>query len=135
MAINTLGLTAAITAFLAIWFGHVAVRKLEFISRTIWIPSVIFACFGIICAWTSLSTANPRLTAIFGILGITFLFDAFEFTRQQKRIRKGHAPANPNNPRHAAILADPNFHATTQDLLKREPLGTQVNTYTLKTDY
>ena len=127
MTINTLGLTAAITAFLSIWLGHVAVRKVEFISRTIWIPAAIFACFGIICEWTSLLTTNPKLSTVFGILGITFLFDAFEFTRQQKRIRKGHAPANPNNPRHIAILANPNFHATTQDLLKSEPTGKPIS--------
>ena len=121
MEINTLGLTAAITAFLSIWFGHVAVRKIEFISPTIWRPTAIFAILGITCEWLSLSTFNLQLATALGILGITLFFDAFEFTRQQKRIRKGHAPANPNNPRHARILAEPNSHATTLDLLKREP--------------
>ena len=41
-----------------------------------------------------------------GILGVTLLWDSFEFWRQQKRVIKGHAPANPDNPRHARILAE-----------------------------
>ena len=123
MEINSLGFIAAITAFLSIWFGHVAVRKIEFSSPTIWLPTIIFAILGIACEWLSLSTFNLQLSTALGILGVTLLIDAFEFTRQQKRIRKGHAPASPSNPRHARILADSNFHATTLDLLKREPVG------------
>lgn len=121
MQINTLGLVAALTAFLSIWAGHVAVRKIEFISPTIWLPTIIFIALGIGVEYLSLATRNTQHAAIFGIIGITLLWDALEFTRQQKRIRKGHAPANSNNPRHARILAEPNSHATTNDLLKREP--------------
>ncbi|MCL4528404.1 MAG: DUF4491 family protein [Chloroflexi bacterium] len=126
MQINTLGLTAAITAFLSIWIGHVTVRKIEFILPIIWLPTVILAILGITCEWFSLSTFNLQLTTALGILGITLLFDAFELTRQQKRIIKGHAPANPNNPRHAKILAD-RKSATTLDLLKRDPIGRSVS--------
>ncbi len=124
---NFIGVIAALATFFSVWFGHVAVRKIEFISRTIWIPSTIFASFGIVCEWTSLVTTNLQLASIFGILGITFLFDAFEFTRQQRRVQKGHAPANPNNPRHVKILAE-HSSATTLDLLKREPIGNLSNT-------
>ncbi|MEW6400729.1 MAG: DUF4491 family protein [Chloroflexota bacterium] len=124
MTINTLGLIAAATAFITIWFGHVAVRKIEFVSPTIWLPTVIFSVLGIFTEYCSLITDYLSLKTALGILGITLLFDAFEFTRQQRRIRKGHAPANPNNPRHARILAEPNSHATTLDLLKREPRET-----------
>ncbi len=123
MEMNTLGLVAAITAFLSIWGGHVAVRKVEFISRTIWLPTIIFVGLGLTVDILSVLTTNRSLSAVLGILGITLLFDAFELTRQQKRIKKGHAPANPHNPRHAAILAEPRFHATRHDLLKREPIG------------
>jgi hypothetical protein len=120
--INLLGLIAAITAFFSIWFGHVAVRKIESISPTIWIPSTIFIILGIACEWLSLKASSLQIATIFGILGITLLFDAFEFTRQQRRIMKGHAPANPDNPRHAKILKEYPA-ATTMDLLKREPMG------------
>ena len=120
---NFIGVAAAFTAFLSVWFGHVAVRKIEFISPTLWIPSSIFVALGLMVELLSLSTVNRPLSTVLGILGITLLFDAFELTRQQKRIKKGHAPANPNNPRHAKFLADPSLHATTRDLLKREPTG------------
>ncbi len=124
---NFIGVVAALAAFLSVWFGHVAVRKIEFISPTIWIPSAVFAILGLVVEFLSLSTVNRPLSTVFGILGITLLFDAFEFTRQQKRIKKGHAPANPENPRHAQFLADPSLHATTHDLLKREPAGQPVS--------
>ena len=57
-----------------------------------------------------------------GILGVTLLWDSFEFYRQQKRIKHGHAPANPKNPRHSKILAEyPG--ATIVDWLDRNPRG------------
>ncbi len=124
---NWIGPVAALTAFFSIWFGHVAVRKIEFISQTIWIPSTIFAALGLLVEFLSLSTNYRSLSTIFGILGITLLFDALEFTRQQKRIKKGHAPANPNNVRHARILAE-HSSATTLDLLKREAFGKRIYT-------
>ena len=120
MSINPLGIIAALTTFLAVWFGHVAVRKIEFISPTIWLPTTIFAATGLIIEWLSLSTVNRPLSAFWGILGVTILWDAIEFTRQQKRIKKGHASANPHNPRHAKILAEYSA-ATTIDLLKHAP--------------
>jgi hypothetical protein len=65
---------------------------------------------------------NNTLSAVSGIIGITFLWDALEFKRQQKRVIKGHAPANPKNPRHLRILAECKT-ATTLDMLDREPRG------------
>jgi|SRR5215211_3460704 len=122
MTINFLGPLAALTAFFSIWLGHVAVRKIEFISPTLFIPSTIFAILGMICEWLSLIAPSLQRAVLFGILGITLLFDAFELTRQQKRIIKGHAPANPDNSRHARILGHFSS-ATTLDLLKRDPMS------------
>lgn len=125
--INPLGLIAAFAAFFSIWFGHIAVRKIEAASPTIWMPATIFAILGVSCEWLSLRASNLQLATVFGILGITLLFDSFELGRQQKRIIKGHAPANPDNPRHAKILREfPS--ATTLDLLDREPLSAQLTT-------
>jgi hypothetical protein len=122
---NFIGVVAALTAFLSVWFGHVAVRRIEFISSTIWIPSTLSAILVLTAEIFSLSMANRPLSTVFGILGITLLFDAFELIRQQKRVKKGHAPANPANPRHAKILSAYSS-ATTLDLLKRDPTGELV---------
>ena len=86
---------------------------------------MIFAMLGVLIETLSLTIVNRPLSTVFGIAGITFLWDALEFTRQQKRIIKGHAPANQNNPRHAKILAE-HSSATTIDLLKREPVGHMI---------
>jgi hypothetical protein len=120
--VNLTGLAAAGAAFVGVWFGHVAVRKIEFISPAIWLPTVIFGLAGLAFEWASMSTTNSHLSTVCGILGITLLWDALEFARQQRRVIQGHAPANPNNPRHVKILARHNS-ATTINLLKREPLG------------
>jgi hypothetical protein len=126
MELNTIGLVAAASTFLGVWFGHVAVRKIEFISTTIWLPTIVFAIVGITFEWFSLMTSNFLLSTACGILGFTFLWDSLEFTRQQNRIKKGHAPANPGNPRHMSLMR---LHptATTVDLLKRDPIGKPVS--------
>jgi hypothetical protein len=122
---NWLGLIAAATAFLSIWVGHVAVRKIEASSRTIWVPMVAAIVLGVSLEYLSLIVDNLLLKTAFGITGITFLWDALEFTRQQNRVKHGHAPANPNNPRHTRILKE-HLSATTIDLLNREPTGSQI---------
>lgn len=126
MEINPLGLVAAATAFLSIWIGHVAVRKIEAASRTIWIPTLSAIVFGITLEYFSLVIENLSLKTALGITGITLLWDALEFSRQQHRIKKGHAPANQNNPRHAKLLAE-HPAATTVDLLKRDPMGKLIS--------
>ncbi|WKZ37179.1 MAG: DUF4491 family protein [Anaerolineales bacterium] len=122
---NWIGLLAAATAFLSIWIGHVAVRKIEASSRTIWVPTVTAIALGISLEYLSLIVDNLLLKTAFGITGITLLWDALEFTRQQNRVKHGHASANPNNPRHARILKE-HPSATTVDLLDREPTGSQI---------
>ncbi|HSL28858.1 MAG TPA: DUF4491 family protein [Anaerolineales bacterium] len=126
MEINYLGFVAAASTFVGIWFGHVAVRRIESVSATIWLPTLIFASIGFALEWLALSTFNLALSTASGILGFTFLWDALEFTRQQNRIKKGHAPANPDNPRHARLLKE-HPSATTLDLLKRDPIGKPVS--------
>jgi hypothetical protein len=127
MNINPLGLISAITAFISIWIGHVTVRKVEAETVHLWKPTVIAIALGLALEFAALIIANRPLSAVCGILGTTFLWDAFEIKRQAKRVRKGHAPANPNNPRHASILREAGSHATTSDILKRDPVGRVVD--------
>ena len=126
MELNLTGLIAATSAFLGIWLGHISVRVIERNAKKIWLPISITVVLGLAFEWFSLSTLNLQLSTAFGILGITILWDALEFVRQEKRVKKGHAPAHPSNPRHAQILAEyPS--ATTLDLLKRDPIGRPVS--------
>ena len=118
MELNLTGLTAAISAFLGIWLGHVAVRIIERSAKKLWPPILVAIVLGLTLEVWSLITDYRLLSIAAGILGITVLWDALEFVRQEKRVKKGHAPANPFNPRHARILA--NYpSATTVDLLKK----------------
>lgn len=126
MEINTLGLIAALTAFLSIWIGHVSVRKVEAITVALWKPMALAVALGLLLGYAALVLENRSLSTMCGILGITLLWDALELYRQAHRIRKGHAPANPANPRHAALLRDPHSRATTLNLLERDPLGRRV---------
>ena len=122
MEFNFLGLIATASAFLGIWLGHVSVRVIERRVVRLWLPIAGALTLGLALEAWSLFTAHRLLSAATGILGVTVLWDALEFVRQEKRIKRGHAPANPDNPRHARILAEYPA-ATTEDLLAREPTG------------
>lgn len=122
MNINPVGLAAAFATFFGVWLGHVSVRKIEREMVNLWIPALIAISLGIGFEIISCLTVSLPLSAFCGILGMTLFVDAREFFRQQKRVKRGHAPANPNNPRHAKILVEyPN--AVTVDWLKRDPHG------------
>jgi hypothetical protein len=98
------------------------VRKLE--ARLSKILPAILMCIwlGLVFIFGSLLLENNSISAISGIIGITFLWDALEFKRQERRVIGGHAPANPKNPRHLKILTE-HASATTLDFLDREPRG------------
>ena len=127
MNINFIGLTAAFSVFLGIWLGHVAVRKIEFYTENLWKPILITIILGLGLEACSLLTNHLLLSTGTGILGVTVLWDSFEFYRQQRRVIQGHAPVNPENSRHARILAASPL-ATTLDLLDRDPVGHPVDT-------
>jgi len=119
------GFWMALATLLTIWWGHVGVRWLEAHSPRIGPPIVVLATLGLALNIGSLFSPNLTLAGVLSIVGITLLWDALELWLQGKRIEHGHAPANPNNPRHAAILVRSST-ATTNDLLKREPEGRPI---------
>ena len=122
MELNFIGLACAAGTFLGIWLGHVSVRKIEKEVERIWIPSALALLLGIALEVAAFQASNLMLSAVCGILGVTLLWDSLEFYRQQNRIKEGHAPANPHNPRHVRILAA-HPAATTIDWLDRDPRG------------
>jgi uncharacterized protein DUF4491 len=118
---NWIGPAAAMAAFLGIWLGHVTVRRVEAAAPKLWIPVASALALGFGLEYGSLLTESRMLSSALGILGITVLWDALELFRQQNRVRRGHAPANPGNSRHVRILAQYPA-ATVVDLLNREPV-------------
>ena len=130
MNINPIGFVAAFATFLGVWMGHVTVRKVERETVRLWIPICAALLFGTGFGVFSFLTPSLILSAASGILAVTFLWDALEFLRQQNRIKHGHAPANPNNPRHAKILAE-YPEATTFDWLDRDPRGSRYSSVEL----
>jgi hypothetical protein len=123
MDLNWIGLAAAASTFLGVWIGHVSVRKIEREVERIWIPSALALIFGLGLEIASLLTDSRVVSTICGIVGVTLLWDSLEIAvRQPNRVRHGHAPANPHNPRHARILAA-HPAATTIDWLDRDPRG------------
>lgn len=117
---NVVGLSAALAAFLGIWIGHVAVRRVEAAAPRLWIPIVSAVGLGLGLEYASMLMTPPAASVAAGIVGITVLWDAIELHRQEGRIQRGHAPANLANPRHAHLLAA-HPDATSVDLLQREP--------------
>ncbi len=77
-------------------FGHVAVRKLNFRYGTKPIPYVCI--LGLFFLLISLLLQSDLWSAVMGIVGVTTLWDALELIRQEERVRRGHAPANPDRP-------------------------------------
>lgn len=120
---NVIGLVAAASAFASIWLGHVAVRKIEYASPTIRLPALTFVSLGLLVGWLSFVSPSIAASTALGIVAITLLWDALELVRQQARVHRGHAPANPRNPRHASFLAQAGSRATTIDRLRQEPVG------------
>lgn len=122
MTLNWIGLVAAAATFFGIWFGHVGVRKIEAASPSLWLPTVIALALGLALEVGALLARELYLSGALGILGMTVLWDALEFSRQHQRVAHGHAPANPHNPRHARLLAE-NKSATIVHWLNRDPTG------------
>jgi len=126
MDLNWIGMIAATATFIGVWIGHVSVRKIEYVSPTVWVPSIVALFLGLLLEFGALLSEDLYISAALGIFGITVLWDSLEFWRQHHRVEKGHAPANSNNPRHARLLSENNT-VTTIDCLDRDPTGRQLS--------
>lgn len=93
---NFSGIILSLVVFVTIGFGHVMVRKVNYITGTKLAPLMYLIGAGMI-VW-SLFVSNDILSASIGITAMTVLFDGYELHRQEERIRNGSAPENPNRP-------------------------------------
>ncbi len=89
------GLVLAMVTFGTIAFGHVMVRKVNYLYGTK--PAPALFVLSLLLMTLSLKMGDLASAAL-GIIGITTFWDGIELYRQEKRIRRGHAPANPNRP-------------------------------------
>ena len=96
MTLQWAGLVLAALIFGTIGLGHVAVRKLNYRYGTK--PAPFFLVLGLAFLVLSMLVTDNLASAALGIVGLTTLWDAVEFIRQEERIRRGHAPANPDRP-------------------------------------
>ena len=96
MTLQWAGAVLAVLTLATIGLGHVAVRELNYRYGTR--PMPLFLLVGLGFLGVSLLVTDNLASAALGILGITALWDAVEFIRQEERIRRGHAPANPDRP-------------------------------------
>jgi hypothetical protein len=87
------GLLLSLTTVATIGFGHVMVRKVNYHFGTKPVP--IVAAIGIAVLMSSMFASTTLVSGALGIVGITTLWDAIEFVRQEKRVLRGHAPRNP----------------------------------------
>lgn len=96
MTMQWTGVVLALITFGTIAFGHVAVRRANYLYGTKPVPYVLFA--GLAFLFLSLRMHDDLASAALGIVGMTTLWDSFELMRQEERIRRGHAPSNPKRP-------------------------------------
>ena len=92
MTIDSIGLVAALTTFFSIWFGHVAVRKIEAVSPSIWLSYV--TGFGVLLIIVSLFFGTIWISVLFGVFGASLIWGSTELKEQAVRAEIGWYPYN-----------------------------------------
>ena len=91
---NFEGIIIGLSSFLIIGLFHPVVIKSEYyIGRKIW-PAFLVA--GIVLIVLSLFIDSFMVSAIVGLTGFACLWSIHEVIEQEKRVKKGWFPANPN---------------------------------------
>ena len=87
MTLQWVGLVLAVLTLGTIGLGHVVVRKLNYRYGTK--PAPFFLVLGLLLLGLSLLATDNLASAALGIVGMTTLWDAVEFIRQEEHIRSG----------------------------------------------
>ncbi len=91
---HLLGLVIGISTFLIIGLFHPVVIKVEYYwgTRCWW----IFLLLGLLGTVASLLTTNVLLAALLGVFSFSSFWTIKELFEQEKRVKKGWFPKNPN---------------------------------------
>jgi hypothetical protein len=88
------GIVIGVAAFLIIGIFHPIVIKTEYyIGKKIW---PMFLLGGILFIGASVLIENQIICAILGVTGFSCLWSIHEIFEQEKRVKKGWFPRNPN---------------------------------------
>lgn len=91
---NFAGIILGISAFLIIGLFHPVVIKAEyFFGKKCW---WIFALAGIGFCVAALFVDSTVVSSILGVTGFSCFWSVLELFEQEKRVKKGWFPANPN---------------------------------------
>ena len=91
---NFYGLLLGFIAFIIMGILHPIVIKTEYyFTKKFW---VIFLIFGIISSVFSIIITNVFISYTFGFLAFSLFFSIIEIIEQEKRVKKGIFPKNPN---------------------------------------
>ncbi|HBS12268.1 MAG TPA: hypothetical protein DEO36_06975 [Flavobacteriaceae bacterium] len=93
---NYVGPILAVTVFVTIGIGHVAVRYLNYHLGTK--PGIPLFIIGFSLLIYTMYVPSDLWSSVVGIIGMTTVWDGIEMYRQEKRIINGHAPENPKRP-------------------------------------
>ena len=96
MALSWAGVVLGIATVVTIGVGHVLVRKLNYHFGTR--PAPLAFVIGLVFMALSFIATQDTVSGLLGILAITTCWDGYELIRQEERVRKGIAPANPKRP-------------------------------------
>ena len=91
---NFAGILLGAAAFLLIGLFHPIVIQAEyhFGTKCWW----AFALVGLVLCLISLRIADPILSAMVGVAGFSAFWSILELFQQEKRVKKGWFPKNPN---------------------------------------
>ncbi len=83
------GIVLAGVTFVTIAIGHVLVRRLH--ARFGTHPAIPFFFSGVVVLLASMLVQNNLLSAVLGLIAITFAWDGVEMYRQEKRMLREQA--------------------------------------------
>lgn len=94
LSLNFTGIISGVAMIILTGIFHPVVVKCEYyFSARVW---PVFLVMGLISCGVSLFSVNESVSSVAGILGAILLWCIRELKEQEKRVKKGWFPKNPN---------------------------------------